>query len=700
MSSNNYKYDEEGGQFLTFVLTFLLLVLVPLTYSLLASRTSKAGKQGWWDARGQKIDAIRRFRRRTLTNPKISKRFIFITIGWAAVAYLVQRIANASSNSSHAVYDPFNILGIATGATEKEIKKHYKKLSIKFHPDKLVLGPNQTKEEADEHFISITKAYKALTDETIRKNFELYGHPDGRQEMSMGIALPTWVVEAQNNVWVLGAYGLVFGLLLPYLVARWWYGSRARTKDGIINHTAQNFFQHLREDTPPARVLALIAISEEFVDPKLEKRGKDVNEAELARVEKQVRSELEAFGSRWGLIEEFRTQSIRKTLVLLYAYLLRVPINNSTLDKQRYVVGAQAERLLNGMLAITLAHSWSDLTLLLMDMHQCFVQAVPPATDFRAAAELMQLPNVSWSAARTLVKKSKLGEQGLQGFWKMEDAQRRKLLGVGKEGISEAQYDETLKVAGEWPRVELVDAFFKVNGEKLVTAGAIVQYVVKLRTVPFKKDPTTLREGARSSVEQAHRDEDSSVRPSNEDDDEVSLDHLIGRTEGKSGSREGKQAVGVARAPHFLEERKPHWWVLITDNKQSRVIVQPTKVTDVGPDKIRTYSVQFQAPPQPGLYTFDAVLKSDCFLGSDAKLPVKLQVEDPSVLEDDIREDEISDPDEDTLAGQMAIMRGEKVKSKSYDEDEEEEEEGESGTEEEGAQGKSEEEDESESDWD
>jgi hypothetical protein len=34
----------------------------------------------------------------------------------------------------------------------------------------------------------------------------------------MGIALPTWVVEAQNSGWVLGVYGLVFGLGLPYLV--------------------------------------------------------------------------------------------------------------------------------------------------------------------------------------------------------------------------------------------------------------------------------------------------------------------------------------------------------------------------------------------------------------------------------------------------------------------------------------------------
>ncbi len=58
----------------------------------------------------------------------------------------------------------------------------------------------------------------SLTDETIRKNWEMYGHPDGRQEVSMGIALPKWIVESGNNIWVLGAYGLLFGGALPALV--------------------------------------------------------------------------------------------------------------------------------------------------------------------------------------------------------------------------------------------------------------------------------------------------------------------------------------------------------------------------------------------------------------------------------------------------------------------------------------------------
>jgi preprotein translocase subunit Sec63 len=60
----------------------------------------------------------------------------------------------------------------------------------------------------------------SLTDETIRKNWELYGHPDGRQEVSMGIALPSWIIEGKNNVWVLGVYALVFGGALPLMVVR------------------------------------------------------------------------------------------------------------------------------------------------------------------------------------------------------------------------------------------------------------------------------------------------------------------------------------------------------------------------------------------------------------------------------------------------------------------------------------------------
>jgi len=34
----------------------------------------------------------------------------------------------------------------------------------------------------------------------------------------MGIALPPWIVEAHNNIWVLGTYGILFGIGLPVIV--------------------------------------------------------------------------------------------------------------------------------------------------------------------------------------------------------------------------------------------------------------------------------------------------------------------------------------------------------------------------------------------------------------------------------------------------------------------------------------------------
>ena len=57
-----------------------------------------------------------------------------------------------------------------------------------------------------------------LTDDVSRENWEKYGNPDGPQAASFGIALPAWIVEKQNSLWVLAAYMGVFMVVLPLLV--------------------------------------------------------------------------------------------------------------------------------------------------------------------------------------------------------------------------------------------------------------------------------------------------------------------------------------------------------------------------------------------------------------------------------------------------------------------------------------------------
>ena len=95
------------------------------------------------------------------------------------------------------------------GATDKEIRKAYRDLSKVMHPDK---GGDEEK------YRELVKAYKSLTDDEIRKNWEEYGNPDGPGATQFGIALPKWIVEGKNSYLVLGAYVLVFMVIMPTIV--------------------------------------------------------------------------------------------------------------------------------------------------------------------------------------------------------------------------------------------------------------------------------------------------------------------------------------------------------------------------------------------------------------------------------------------------------------------------------------------------
>ena len=67
--------------------------------------------------------------------------------------------------------DYYEVLGISKDATEKDIKKAYRKLAFKYHPDK---NPDN-KKEAEEKFKEVNEAYSVLSDPDKRRQYDMGG---------------------------------------------------------------------------------------------------------------------------------------------------------------------------------------------------------------------------------------------------------------------------------------------------------------------------------------------------------------------------------------------------------------------------------------------------------------------------------------------------------------------------------------------
>lgn len=77
--------------------------------------------------------------------------------------------------------DYYEILGITKSASGDEIKKSYRKLAMKYHPDR-----NPGNKEAEDKFKEATEAYEVLKDEQKRSAYDNYGHQAFGQQGGFG----------------------------------------------------------------------------------------------------------------------------------------------------------------------------------------------------------------------------------------------------------------------------------------------------------------------------------------------------------------------------------------------------------------------------------------------------------------------------------------------------------------------------------
>ncbi len=77
--------------------------------------------------------------------------------------------------------DYYEVLGVSKGASADEIKKAYRKMAIKYHPDK-----NPGDKEAEEKFKEAAEAYDVLSDADKRAKYDQFGHAMGPQGFGGG----------------------------------------------------------------------------------------------------------------------------------------------------------------------------------------------------------------------------------------------------------------------------------------------------------------------------------------------------------------------------------------------------------------------------------------------------------------------------------------------------------------------------------
>lgn len=560
MSKAKFTYDENGATSYYFVLSFLALMLIPSTYY-------------FWPQEQKEDESIKeecrcigcRNKRQHLGDYykwKRSRRRIIkgiIAIGW--LLFILVAYKCTTQQNEYINWDPFEILGVRENAALDEIKKAYRQLSLKYHPDKGTSDPDK--------FVKITKAYAALTNDDARKNWELYGNPDGPGATSFGIALPSWIVEKENSVVVLGIYALVFMVALPVSVGIWWYRSVKFGCDKVLITTSElyYYFIHKTPNMAIMRAIMIVAASLEFSkshNPEVVERPTDNQEVP------RLMRDLPNLGEKNKEKPLCFSYSV-KARAIIHAHLYRMKLPPTTLEQDRCFVVRKLPTLMQEfvqcvaqLITLSLSGRMRNMPTLstlenAMKMSPMVVQAL-----WEYQSPLLQLPHFTEDTLRHLERK-KFNVKTIEQLASMKESERRESL----KYFNDDQYGDIKFVLSSMPLLNVDTKYEVIDDEDpdLITAGSIVTVTVKLNR--------------RNMIDEGRIESDP-------------------------------KKFHQVHCPYFPDDKQEFWWVYIVDRKRFAPVTAPIMVSNlVDTEEVK---LKFTAPRAPGTYTYTTVVRSDSYI--------------------------------------------------------------------------------------
>ncbi|CAG9463955.1 unnamed protein product [Pedinophyceae sp. YPF-701] len=440
------------AHFAVFMLSLATIFLVPLTIWKLVFYSPDEQADGsvvrpWKQVQGPAQASAKK-------RGPLTRGNLVLLLLWVAYVGLLMYTRQASLALKP--FDPFEILGVEPGASTKAVRSAYRRLALKFHPDK---NPDAS---AHKYFTEqIQKAYKALTDKVSKENFEKYGHPDGPQGFSFGVALPEWFfTKDSKQAPLVLAFLLIVGIVGPMAVALVYLSkSNSSLSRKVSQETYKSFARPpggVREAQGLGRILETFVLAEEFQDPyvplpdDVPDRLKAV--AELEKTMKREYPELSSrnFLAKWGPSE-------KRAFFLLLCHLQRkeAMIPEVLLDDLHKILN-RCPAVLNALMEIAtlprpdnsypFPHGWMTPATAAAELSQCICQAVDPKLLATRAsdASLQQIPGITADAIKAL-KKQKV--TSLKDLSMKKPAERQELLALAELDASHAQDAERMAVA-------------------------------------------------------------------------------------------------------------------------------------------------------------------------------------------------------------------------------------------------------------
>ncbi|KAF8028792.1 hypothetical protein BT93_E1447 [Corymbia citriodora subsp. variegata] len=467
--------EETSALFPIFILTIMALPLVPYTVMKLCHAATKKSKI----THCQCSECLRSGKYRRSIFKRISTfstcSNLTVVLLWVVMIFLIYYIKNMSGEIQ--VFEPFSILGLEPGASDSEIKKAYRRLSIQYHPDK---NPDP---EAHNYFVEyISKAYQALTDPISKENFEKYGHPDGKQGFQMGIALPQFLLDidgASGGILLLWIVGVC--ILLPLVIAVIYLSRSSKyTGNYVMHHTLSNYYRLMKPSLAPSKVMEVFIKAAEFMEIPVRRTDEEPLQKLFLLVRSELNLDLKNIKQEQAKFWKQHPPFV-KTELLIQAQLTRESdsLSPALVGDFRRVLEL-TPRLLEELMKMAViprtaqGHGWLRPAIGVVELSQCIIQAVPLSAkkttggSSEGIAPFLQLPHISESVIKRIARKKVRTFQELRDM-SLED--RAELLQAA--GLSSTEVQDIERVLEMMPSLS-IDVTCETEGEEGIQEGDVV----------------------------------------------------------------------------------------------------------------------------------------------------------------------------------------------------------------------------------